>query len=81
MSPLGDDTDPEGMSFYPYLFLFSTVFVITTFLVYAILPKLRNVFGVAVMCYLASMAVFYIGLATIQLYRDMPEGVCVTLRK
>ena len=42
------------------IILFFSTFVIATFVVYAMLPKMRNIHGVIVMCYVASVAVYYI---------------------
>ena len=37
-------------------FFTSSIFLIATFVVYAILPEIRNTSGVNVMCYVASLA-------------------------
>lgn len=47
--------------------LFSVPFLVATFLVYAILPELRNVHGKSLMCYLFGLAVGYSVLSGIQL--------------
>jgi hypothetical protein len=47
--------DYKGTNLFGFLILFATVFLVATLLVHAILPKMRNLNGVIVMCYLASM--------------------------
>ena len=51
----------------PYLLYISAVFVITTFIIYAMIPKLQSIHGRCIMCYLVCLIVLYIGLGTIQL--------------
>ena len=53
-----------------------------TFVVHAILPELRNIHGVVIMCYLASMSSMYVGLGIIQLHSStMSDTVCYYFRK
>lgn len=66
-------------SIYPYFLFVSSLFLIATFIVHALLPELRNTHGVTVMCHAASMSVMYIGLATIQLNPYLPDDVCIGL--
>lgn len=51
----------------PYLLYISAVFVITTFIIYAMIPKLQSIHGRCIMSYLVCLIVLYIGLGTIQL--------------
>ncbi|XP_057366331.1 LOW QUALITY PROTEIN: G-protein coupled receptor Mth2-like [Daphnia carinata] len=64
---------------FPYLLLVSSLFLVATFVVYAIIPEIRNIHGVTIMCHVASLAVMYIGLCVIQLGSEMPDGACVGL--
>ena len=75
--------DSEGASFFGYLRLFVATFLIATFAVYCLLPKMRNIHGVILMCYLASMTVMYIFHAVLMFVRgsDMPTGLCPTIGK
>lgn len=80
-----DDPVPPSekltMDIYPYILIISSIFLIMTFIVYAILPEIRNIHGVTIMCHVASLAVMYIGLATIQLGSSLPQSSCVILGK
>jgi hypothetical protein len=75
--------DSKGALLFGCLNLFSTIFLVATLLVYSILPKMRNLHGVIVMCYLASMTVTNVFHAILMLVRssDMPPGLCPTLGK
>lgn len=57
--------------------LTSVPFLLATFIVYAILPELRNVHGKSLMCYLMGLAMGYTILAMVQikLHWD-PEIMC-----
>ena len=68
-----------ALQIYPYVLLFSSIFLIATFTVYCILPEMRsNVHGVSVMCLVASLTSFYIGMAIIQLHnKDPVRWFCV----
>ena len=46
----------------------SAIFLIITFMVYAVLPEIQNIHGVTIMCHVASLAVMYITFALIQLH-------------
>lgn len=67
-----------AMSVFPFFLFISSIFLIATFVVYALLPEIRNVHGVTIMCHVASLAVMYVGLASIQLFK-LPDGACVGL--
>lgn len=68
-----------ALQIYPYFLLISSLFLIATFIVYCILPEIRNnVHGVSVMCFIASLTSFYIGMAVVQLYYKEPiKWICV----
>ena len=55
-----DLEEKELLNILSYITLFFSIFVIATFVVYAMLPKMRNIHGVIVMCYLASVAIYNI---------------------
>ena len=72
----------QGLDVYPYTFLVSSVFTMATFVVHAILPELRNIHGVVIMCYLASMSATYVGFGIIQLHgSDLSDAICYYLGK
>lgn len=52
-----------------------------TFIVYAIIPEIRNVHGISIMCHVASLTVMYIGLGIIQMkpYAIYGTGWCTAL--
>ncbi|XP_046644908.1 G-protein coupled receptor Mth2-like isoform X2 [Daphnia pulicaria] len=64
---------------FPYFLFLSSLFLTATFVVYAMIPEIRNIHGVTIMCHVASLAVMYIGLCVIQLGPQLPDGVCVGL--
>lgn len=72
--PEQDNEDYQfALRIYPYILLISSLFLITTLIVYCILPEIRsNVHGVSVMCFVASLTSFYIGMAIIQLMHILP---------
>ena len=55
-----DHEEKDYLTILSYITLFFSTFLIVAFVVYAMLPKMRNIHGVIVMCYLASLAVYYI---------------------
>ena len=59
--------DSNSISIYRWFLLVSSVFLIMTFIVYAVLPEMQNIHGVTIMCHVACMAVMYITFAMIQL--------------
>ena len=61
------EKDPNNISIYRWFLLVSSVFLIMTFIVYAVLPEIQNIHGVTIMCHVASLAVMYITFAMIQL--------------
>ena len=80
--PVSDDV-AVALQIFPYILLFSSLFLIATFVVYCILPQIRrNVHGMAVMCFVASLTSFYIGMAIIQLYYKEPiRWFCIGIGK
>lgn len=72
-----DSPDSQlALAIFPYFLLISSIFLIATFIVYAVIPEIRNIHGVSIMCHVASLAVMYIGLAIIQLTSYLPLGLC-----
>ncbi|XP_046439770.1 probable G-protein coupled receptor Mth-like 3 isoform X4 [Daphnia pulex] len=61
--------------------LFAAIFLVATLLVYSILPKMRNLQGVIVMCYLASMTITNISFAILLLGRgsNLPINLCTAI--
>ena len=68
---------------YPYLMLVSALFLIATLFVYIIQPEIRNNHNLSIMCYVASLAVTYIGLGIIKLNLRLYETrwLCVVIGK
>jgi len=66
---------------YPYILFVSSLFLIATFVVYALVPEMRNVHGLCVMCQVAATTVTYIGLGTVQLLPSFytPGPLCITI--
>lgn len=70
------------LKFLPYLLITSSLFLAATFVVYAALPRLRNVHGLTVMCHVASKFLLYIGLALSQLHVGAANDTsCIFLGK
>ncbi|XP_015514293.1 G-protein coupled receptor Mth2 isoform X1 [Neodiprion lecontei] len=63
---------------YPVGMIVSLPFLLATFLVYAIIPELRNVYGMTLMCYVASLLVAYTMLAVVQLI-TFGDLTCIVL--
>ena len=76
--PVSEDVN-VALQIYPYIAIFSSMFLIATFVVYCILPEIRrNVHGMAVMSFVVSLTSFYIGMAIIQLYYSEPiRWICI----
>ncbi len=64
---------------FPPLLILSSVFLIATFIVYAIIPEIRNIHGISIMCHVASLATMYIGLGAINTNLDIPNWLCIGL--
>ena len=76
------ETPPEVqlvLAIFPYLMFISSIFLIATFVVYAIIPEIRNIHGVTIMCHVASLATTYICLGIIQLDPMLPKLACIGL--
>ena len=72
----------EDVAVYPYLMSVSAGFLLVTFVVYASISQLRNLFGVIVMSYSISLAVMFICLATIKLAtQSVSDSTCIVLGK
>lgn len=60
--------DPEiRFSVFPIGMIISIPFLLATFIVYALIPELRNVHGKSLMCYVFALTLAYAMLAFIQL--------------
>ena len=57
-----------AIQMYPYFLFISSLFLIATFVVYSILPEMRNIHGVTIMCFVASLTCMYVGIGIIQLW-------------
>ncbi|XP_022197953.2 G-protein coupled receptor Mth2 isoform X2 [Nilaparvata lugens] len=63
--------------YYPIGMLCSVVFLSATLLVYCLLPELRNIHGLCLMCHMLSLTIGYIFLAIVQLGgSDIPLELC-----
>ena len=67
------------LAIFPYLMFISSIFLIATFVVYAIIPEIRNIHGVTIMCHVASLATTYICLGIIQLNPTLLRPACIGL--
>ncbi|XP_046390305.1 G-protein coupled receptor Mth2-like [Ischnura elegans] len=64
---------------YPVGMLVSIPFLLVTFLVYAVIPELRNLHGKSLMCHVSSLVTAYMFLAVVQLGgAKLSDGVCIT---
>ena len=82
--PLQPEETPDNqlaMRIFPYFLFISAFFLIAAFVVYAVLPELRNILGLTIMCFVASMAAMNIGLSIIQIYSPiiMSNGLCIAM--
>ncbi|KAK2589178.1 hypothetical protein KPH14_001994 [Odynerus spinipes] len=71
---------PATQTIYPIMTIVSVPFLIFTFLVYAIIPELRNIYGKTLMCYVACLVTAYCSLINAQ-FKYLPPGICVTIGK
>jgi len=75
-----EESENVVFSTYPYFMFVSAGCLILTFVIYAVIPELRNVHAVTVMCYVISLAVMFISLGTIQLAtRSINDLLCISL--
>lgn len=64
-------SEPEvRFSILPIGMILSVPFLMATFIVYALIPELRNVHGKSLMCYVFSLTLAYALLAFVQLYTN-----------
>lgn len=64
-------SEPEvRFSILPIGMLISVPFLVATFIVYALIPELRNVHGKSLMCYVFGLTLAYALLAFVQLYTN-----------
>lgn len=75
------DEQPENIRFtiLPICMLISVIFIAATLLVYAFVPKLRNLNGKCLICYLITLAIGYSILAWLQFIGEEHGPVCTTL--
>ncbi|KAG8239844.1 hypothetical protein J437_LFUL014824 [Ladona fulva] len=76
---LEDDDDSKSLAFkiYPIFMIISTIFLLATFLVYALIPELRNLHGMCLMSHVGSLSVTYIFLAIVQIGgKDISDDLC-----
>ncbi|RZF34488.1 hypothetical protein LSTR_LSTR011730 [Laodelphax striatellus] len=62
--------------FYPYLYFLNSLFFVITFLVYLVLPSLRNSKGYLVLNYCATAAIGYASNAVIQIDVIENDSIC-----
>lgn len=81
--PPGEDAETKAMfTFYPIGMILSTPFLLTTFLVYAVIPDLRNLHGKSLMCHVTSLLSAYVTLSIVQVGTDwVPPSWCFSLGK
>ncbi|XP_014600685.1 PREDICTED: G-protein coupled receptor Mth2-like [Polistes canadensis] len=68
---------PTRQRIYPIMTIVSIPFLIITFIVYAIIPELRNIYGKTLMCYVACLTISYCFLINLQL-KYLPPEICLT---
>ncbi|XP_023288840.1 probable G-protein coupled receptor Mth-like 3 isoform X1 [Orussus abietinus] len=73
--------DPDDKpTFYPVGMIISVPFLVATFVIYAILPELRNLHGLTLRGYVGSLAVAYANLTVVQISSgNMPDSTCIAL--
>lgn len=77
--PAGDEQSTITFTVYPIGMILSSPFLLATFLVYAIIPDLRNLHGKSLMCHVFSNFVAYVSLSIVQIATDsMSPFLCVT---
>ncbi|XP_076649673.1 putative G-protein coupled receptor Mth-like 3 isoform X2 [Halictus rubicundus] len=64
---------------YNISIMVSIPFFLATFLVYAIIPELRSLYGKTLMCYVACLVVAYTFLVLPNLFANFPVGICAAL--
>lgn len=79
--PPGDEDEQTKITFtvYPIGMILSSPFLLATFLVYAIIPDLRNLHGKSLMCHVFSNVVAYVTLSIVQIATDyISSFLCIT---
>ena len=71
--------DAWVLNIFSYVLLISSIFLIATFVVYALVPEMRNLHGLSVMCQVASLAVTYILLAINQMNLKINAVPCIII--
>ncbi|XP_046390307.1 G-protein coupled receptor Mth2-like [Ischnura elegans] len=75
--PQEEETFPRGV--YPHLLVISALFLLLTFLVYVLLPELRNLHGKILMSHVISYFFMFLFFAmTEYLGRRLPHGICIS---
>ncbi|XP_053995120.1 G-protein coupled receptor Mth2-like isoform X1 [Hylaeus volcanicus] len=72
---LPNSVPPNEKTYYKFGLIVSIPFLLATFLVYAIIPELRNLYGKTLMCYVASLLVAYTFLELASLFY-IAYGLC-----
>lgn len=80
---LPSETEETGLRInYLVALIVSLPFLLVTFLVYALIRKLRNLHGKSLMCHVATLLVAYTGLIIIQFISNQIENnVCIIIGK
>lgn len=76
-SPALTEEDQTTFQIYPYFLIASSIFVFITLIIYALLPELRDIHGVSIMCYLGSLGATFVILSIIML-AEIHQGVFCT---
>lgn len=76
-----EEQDEYQQNLYPVGLVVSLPFLLATFVVYSILPELRNMHGYTLRAYVGSMFIAYTSLAIIQLSHPdtIPDSGCIAL--
>ncbi|XP_072758322.1 probable G-protein coupled receptor Mth-like 10 [Anoplolepis gracilipes] len=64
---------------FSYALFVSVLFLIATYIVYWLLPELKNLHGLTLRGYIGCLAMAYSILGTLQLRLQIPPGICQTL--
>ncbi|XP_076378229.1 G-protein coupled receptor Mth2 isoform X1 [Megalopta genalis] len=64
---------------YSIAMIISIPFFLATFLVYAIIPELRSLYGKTLMCYVACLILAYTFLAQPKVFANIATGLCSTI--
>ncbi|KAG8237623.1 hypothetical protein J437_LFUL017873 [Ladona fulva] len=77
--PIEEDKSNQLIyTMYPVGMLVSIPFLVVTFLVYALIPRLRNLHGLCLMCHVSSLVTAYTFLAVVQLAGNkLGDRICI----